>query len=98
MTIKIDQNYKLKEMENITEQKIINANGIFDNGFLCGKSLYLYCFKSIPSANYIGYIDGEKAFHAIKAAFSHMIKSVHTYRNYDSNRKKYNLNDTFIIM
>ena len=85
-------------MENITEQKIINANGMFDNGFLCGKSLYLYCFKSIPSANYIGYIDGEKAFHAIKGAFGSLIKSVHGYRNYDSKRKKYNFSDTFLIM
>lgn len=85
-------------MDQLTEQKIINANGIFDNGFLCGKSLYLYCFKNIPSANYIGYIDGEKAFHAIKEAYGPLIKSVHGYRNYDSKRKKYNFSDTFIIM
>ena len=85
-------------MENNNEQKIINANGIFENGFLCGKSLYLYCFKGVPCANYIGFIDGEKAFNAIKSAFGHLVKSVHTYRNYDSRLKKYIFNDTFIIM
>ncbi len=85
-------------MENNNEQVRINANGIFDNGFLCGKSLYLYCFGSIPCANYIGQIDGEKAFHAIKEKFGHLVKSVHTYRNYDSRKKKYGFNDTFLIM
>jgi ATPase family associated with various cellular activities (AAA) len=85
-------------MENITEQRVINANGMFDNGFLSGKSLYLYCFNKIPSANYIGYIDGEKAFNAIKAAFGGLVKSVHGYKNYDSRRKKYIFSDTFMIM
>lgn len=85
-------------MENLHTQKVINANGIFDNGFLCGKSLYLYCFKSIPSANYIGQIDGEKAFDAIKKTFTHLIKSIHTYRFYDRRLKEYGFNETFMIM
>ncbi|MEO7983229.1 MAG: AAA family ATPase [Bacteroidota bacterium] len=85
-------------MENNNEQKVINANGIFDNGFLCGKSLYLYRFKNIPSANYIGRIDGEKAFNAVKEKFGHLIVSTHTYRYYDARSKKYDFNDTFMIM
>jgi len=85
-------------MEQQKEQKIINANGIFDNGFLCGKSLYLYCFNEVPSANYIGNIDGEKAFNAVKEKFGHLIRSVHGYRHYDSKLKKYNFNETYMIM
>lgn len=85
-------------MEKITEQKIINANGMFDHGFLSGKSLYLYCFNKIPSVNYIGYIDGEKAFHAVLTAFGDLVKSVHRYKNYDSRLKRYNFSDTFLIM
>lgn len=85
-------------MENNSEQRVINANGIFDNGFLCGKSLYLYRFNKIPSANYIGSIDGEKAFNAVKEKFGHLILSTHTYRYYDSKTKKYDFNDTFLIM
>jgi hypothetical protein len=85
-------------MENSSEQRVINANGIFDNGFLCGKSLYLYRFNKIPSANYIGGIDGEKAFNAVKEKFGHLILSTHTYRYYDSKTKKYDFNDTFLIM
>lgn len=85
-------------MENNSEQRVINANGIFDNGFLCGKSLYLYRFNRIPSANYIGSIDGEKAFYAVKEKFGHLILSTHTYRYYDSKTKKYDFNDTFLII
>jgi hypothetical protein len=85
-------------MENNSEQRVINANGIFDNGFLCGKSLYLYRFNKIPSANYIDSIDGEKAFNVVKEKFGHLILSTHSYRYYDSKAKKYDFNDTFLIM
>jgi len=47
-------------MENSNEQKVINANGTFDNGFLCGKSLYLYCLGSIPTASYIRRLEDRK--------------------------------------
>lgn len=85
-------------MENTTNQKMINANSIFDNGFLSGKSLYLYCFGQIPSANYINNIDGEKAFTAIKENFGHLVQSVHGYRYYDIKKKRYIFDETFIVM
>lgn len=80
------------------QQNVFNANSIFDTGFLYGKALYLYCFNNIPSANFIGNIDGEKAFNAIKERFSDQVKSVHQYRYYDSQRKGYDFNETYLIM
>ncbi len=85
-------------MEHSNEQKVINANSIFDNGYLCGKSLYLYCFGQIPSAHYINNIDGEKAFEAIKKAFAHLIKSVHGYRYYEPKKRRYVFDETFMIL
>ena len=85
-------------MEHTTNQKMINANSIFDNGFLSGKSLYLYCFGNIPSANYINNIDGEKAFAAIKEKFGYLIQSEHGYRYYNSKKKRYVFDETFMIM
>jgi hypothetical protein len=85
-------------MENNSNQKMINANSIFDNGFLSGKSLYLYCFGQIPSANYINNIDGEKAFAAIKATFGHLIQSEHGYRYYDKKKKRYIFDETFLVL
>ena len=85
-------------MENNINQKIINANSVFDHGFLSGKSLYLYCFRQIPSASYINDIDGEKAFEAIKSTFGHLIKSVHGYRFYDNKKRRYVFDETFMVM
>jgi len=81
-----------------TQQKIINANGIFDNGFLYGKALYLYHFNKIPSANFINGIDGEKAFHAIRTAFANIITSVHGYKYFDSSKKDYVFDETYMIL
>ena len=80
------------------DHKIINANGIFDNGFLCGKTLYLYCFGKIPNANHIWGIDGERSFEAIKAAFNDLIESVHSYKSYDNGKRSYNFSETYVIM
>ena len=80
------------------QQKIINANSIFDNGFLCGKSLYMYCFEQIPNAHFIDSIDGEKAFEEIRSVFAHLIKSVHGYRYYHRKKKGYVFDQTFMIM
>jgi hypothetical protein len=84
-------------MENIINQKMINANGIFDNGFLSGKSVYLYCFGQIPSANYINNIDGERAFAAIKEKYGYLVQSEHSYRYYDVKKKRYVFDETFLI-
>jgi hypothetical protein len=81
-----------------TQQKIINANGIFDSGFLYGKALYLYWFNKIPSAHFINGIDGEKAFHAISAAFADIITSVHGYKYFDTAKKAYVFDETFMIL
>jgi ATPase family associated with various cellular activities (AAA) len=81
-----------------SQQKIINAESIFDNGFMCGKALYMYCFGKIPCSNYISGIDGEKAFAAIQSAFGHLIQSVHGYRNYNNRKKQYGFGETFVIL
>lgn len=81
-----------------SQQKIINAESIFDNGFMCGKSLYMYCFGKIPSSNFINSIDGEKAFDAIRLAYGHLIQSVHRYSDYNKGKKQYNFGATFLIL
>ncbi|MEO7312459.1 MAG: AAA family ATPase [Chitinophagaceae bacterium] len=80
------------------QQKVINANSVFDNGFLCGKSLFLYCFQKIPSSNYIWGIDGEKALEAITSHFGHLVTSIHGYRRYDNSKKNYVFDETFVVL
>src|SRR5438552_1232938 len=80
------------------QQKVFDANSIFDRGFMEGKALYLYSFNTIPSANYIGNIDGEKAFNAIREKFSEWVRAVYKYRYLDRQTKKYDFNETFLVM
>ncbi|MEP7106604.1 MAG: AAA family ATPase [Ferruginibacter sp.] len=81
-----------------SQQNIFNSNSIFDNGFLCGKTLYLYCFNLISSANCIDTIDGEKAFNAIKQKFGERIVSVHSVRYHRGKGSYCAFNETFMIM
>lgn len=85
-------------MENLFSQKVINANNVFTDSFLDAKILYLYCFNVLPSINYIGQIDGEKAFNAIKEKFSSSIKNVHQTRFYKNKKKEYQFDTTIIVM
>lgn len=85
-------------MDNLYNQKVINANNIFDDQFLDAKTLYLYCFNALPSLNYISQIDGEKAFNAFKEKFSDMITSTHQYRWYKAKKKEYQFDRTLLIL
>ncbi len=85
-------------MNNMNQQHTFNTNGIFENGFLYGKALYLQSFNAIPSINYMSRIDGEKAFEMLKEKFGHLIQSVHSYRWYDQQKKAYEFDETFVIM
>ncbi len=79
------------------QEKIFNVNTIFDTSFMCGKTLYLYCFGVIPSADFIDLIDGEKAFHAVREHFAGLLSAEHTYRYHNGRRKKCDFNETFLI-
>jgi hypothetical protein len=85
-------------MDNLYTQKIINANNIFSDYFLDIKTLYLYCFNTLPSLSYISHVDGEKAFEVFKEKYSQQIKHVHQYRWYKSKKKKYQFDKTVIIL
>ncbi len=85
-------------MDNQMQQYTVTTNSIFDNGFLCGKSLYLYYFNKVPSANYMNMIDGEKALAMLQEKFPELIESVHCYRWYDRQKKKYEFDETYVIL
>ena len=84
-------------MENI-QQRSINTGNLFDVGFMCGKSLYLYCFNTLPGAAYIGQVDGEKAYNAIKEKYGSLVTAVHGYRWYGTKAKKCDFNETFMVL
>src|SRR5690242_10795973 len=89
---------KTNNMDNLYNQKVINTNNVFDDHFLDARMLYLYCFNALPSLNYIGRIDGEKAFSAFRKEFAGKIKATHQYRWYQSKKKVYRFDRTLLIL
>ncbi len=85
-------------MDNLYNQKVINVNTVFSDDFLDAKMLYLYCFNVLPSRNYIGRINGEKAFRTIKEKMASKIVAEHTYRWYRLEKKKYEFDKTVLIL
>ncbi len=85
-------------MDNLFTQKVINANNVFTDSFIDAKTLYLYCFNTLPSLNYINYIDGEKSFTAICEKYKDDIENIHTTRWYKQKKKKFQFDKTLIIL
>ena len=88
----------LKTITMKTIQKIINTNGLYESNFICGKTLYLYYFNEICSAVYIGNIDAEKAWIAIKENFASLIDETHSYRYKDAHTKGLEFNETYLVL
>jgi hypothetical protein len=85
-------------MDNLFNQKVINANNVFNDRFLDVKTLYLYCFNTLPSLSFINHIDGEKAFGVFREKYRSLIAHVHQYRWYKSKKKKYQFDKTVIVL
>lgn len=85
-------------MDNLYNQKIINANNVFDDHFLDTKILYLYCFNMLPSLSFMNQVDGEKAFGVFKERYAGLIMNVHQYRWYKTKRKGYQFDKTVIVL
>jgi hypothetical protein len=85
-------------MDNLYNQKVVNANHVFADGFLDTKNLYLYCFNRLPSINFISQIDGEKAFGSFREQFADLIHHVHQYRWYKQKKKHFQFDKTVIIL
>ena len=85
-------------MDNTAIQKTMNAHSVFNKRFLDAKSLYLYCFNTLPSVHFIGNIGGEKAYKAFKTKFASLIQSEHQIRCYDRKRRDYQFDETIFVL
>src|SRR4030095_6467964 len=85
-------------MDNIVNQKTIDANSVFGRSFLNSMSLYLYQFNHLPSVHYIGSIEGEKAYKEFKEVFADLIESEYQYRWFKKEKKKFQFDETVFIL
>jgi hypothetical protein len=75
------------EIQHISS--IINVNNIFDGDYIETKTLYIKLFNEIPSINYMGQIDGEKAHKQFEATYKEYIAKAHHYTRFKNQCKKY---------
>jgi SpoVK/Ycf46/Vps4 family AAA+-type ATPase len=85
-------------MDNLNNQRTIDASTVFGQRFLNSKSLYLYRFNNLPSLHFISDLQGEKAYKAFKEAFADLIVSEYQYRWYKKEKKKYQFDETLFIL
>lgn len=85
-------------MNTLDNQKMIDANAVFDKHFLNSKSLYLYRFNQLPNLHFINGIEGEKAYKAFKETFADLIVSEYKYRSYQEKKKRFRFDETFFIL
>lgn len=85
-------------MDNLYNQKVINANNVFTDSFLDAKTLYLYNFNLLPNIHYISQVDGEKIFAFMKDRFATDIKNVHRTTWYKRIKRKFQFDMTIITM
>ena len=76
-------------MENLNNNRVIDANQVFDNRFMETKRLYLYHFQTLPKIHFVTSIDGEKEFDAFTEKFAPLILNVYKYRWYKHENKKF---------
>ena len=81
-----------------TQQKVLSTNSVFAYRYLDNRAMYLYCFNSIPCITFVGHIDGEKAFHAVKEKYPDLVQSVHSYRAYRRRKIKSEFEDTLVVL
>ncbi len=85
-------------MDNLTSQKVININSVFDNHYIDSKDLYLYYFGKIPCIDFVNHINGEKAFEALQTGYGSLIVSVHSHRRIEGKQKKIDFDDTIVVL
>ena len=85
-------------MDNLNQQKLINANNVFDKRFLDIKTLYLYYFNTLPSLSFISQVEGEKSYAVFSEKFKEQIAYRHQYRWYERKKKRYQFDKTVIIL
>ena len=79
--------YQQKRMDTQIEQRIINANGIFNNNFLDSKAFFMYCYQRPPCIAWVEQADNEKILEYVKKEYGDAIKGIYQYSKYDRKKK-----------
>lgn len=85
-------------MEKLYQQSNISINNLFYGRYYESKMLYMYHFNLLPSIQYVGRLNGEKAYKAVIEKYNHLIVSTNQYRWYNRKKRKSDFNETVITL
>lgn len=76
--------FKKNNMEK--QQKIMDANSIFENSFLDAKAYYMYTYQQVPCITWVSQVNTEKVLKHIRTEYKDAITGI--FQNSMYNRKK----------
>ena len=85
-------------MENLFQQRVINANNLFDDTYIAAKALYLHKYNALPCITLVRDIQGVKAFDAIREQFGDWIEAVHLSNIYRNAGRQKDFGRTLVVM
>jgi len=80
------------------QQKIIDANSIFQNSFLDCKAYYMYCYHKTPCITWADQLNTEKVLKYIKSEFADAITGIFQNSKYNRKKKKALFFTTIILL
>ena len=81
-----------------TQQKIMNANSIFQNNFLDSQAYYMYAYQKVPCVTWADQLNTEKVLKYIKQEYADAITGIYQNSKYDRRKKKTSYLTTIILL
>jgi len=81
-----------------TQQKIMNANSIFQNNFLDSQAYYMYAYQKVPCVTWADQLNTEKVLKYIKQEYADAITGIYQNSKYDRRKKKTSYFTTIILL
>src|SRR5688572_8720426 len=81
-----------------TQQKIMEANSIFQNSFLDCKAYYMYAYQQVPCITWVDRVNTEKVLKYIRTEYEGAIMGIFQYSKYNRKKKKSMYSTTIILL
>jgi hypothetical protein len=81
-----------------SQQKIMNANSIFEKSFLDSKAYYMYAYQQVPCITWIDKVNTDKVLEHIKAEYADAITGIFQNSKYDPRKGKALYFTTIILL
>lgn len=80
------------------QQKIVDANSIFENSFLNSKAFYMYAYQQVPCITWVDKVNTEKVLKHIKTEYGDAVSGIYQYSRYERKKRVSQYSTTIILM